>query len=111
MSFFISDALAQAAPAAPQQPSLIASLLPFILLFVIFYFLIIRPQTKRAKEHRKMVAELARGDEVITSGGLLGRIDDLSDDYVTLELAQGVQVKLQRQSVAAIVPKGTLKST
>lgn len=109
MSFFISDALAQAQP-AQQQPSLIASLLPFILLFVIFYFLIIRPQTKRAKEHRKMVAALAKGDEVITTGGLLGRITDLSDDYVSVELTDGVNVKVQRQAVANLVPKGTIKA-
>ncbi len=111
MSFFISDALAQAAPAAQQQPSLIASLLPFIILFAVFYFLIIRPQTKRAKEHRKMVGALAKGDEVVTNGGMIGKVIEIGDDFLTVEVAQGVQVKLQRQAVSSLLPKGTLKSS
>lgn len=110
MSFFISDALAQAAPAAQQQDPF-WGLVPFIILFAVFYFLIIRPQTKRAKEHRKMVGALAKGDEVVTNGGLLGKITDVNDDFLTVELAQGVQVRLQRQAVASLLPKGTLKSS
>ncbi len=108
MSFFISDAWAQAAPAS--EPNAIISFLPLIVIFVIFYFLLIRPQQKKAKEHKQMVTALAKGDEVITSGGLLGRITDLGDDFVTLEVAAGVEVKTQRQAIGSLLPKGTIKS-
>jgi preprotein translocase subunit YajC len=106
MSFFISDALA-AAPEA--QPDPIMSFLPLVLIFVVFYFLLIRPQTKRAKEHKKMVEGLAKGDEVVTNGGLLGRITEVGDNFVQLKIAEGVEVKVQRQSVANLMPKGTSK--
>ena len=106
MSFFISDALA----AAPEgQPDPLMSFLPLILIFVVFYFLLIRPQTKRAKEHKKMVSELKNGDEVVTSGGVLGRIVEAGDQFLTLEVADGVNLKIQRNTVAAVVPKGTFK--
>jgi len=107
MGFFISDAMA-AAPAEAQDP--LMSFLPLILIFVVFYFLLIRPQTKRAKEHKKMVGELKNGDEVVTSGGLLGRIVEAGDQFLTLEVADGVQLKVQRNTVAAVMPKGTFKS-
>jgi len=109
MSFFISDAMAQAGQAAQQQPSLIASLLPLVLIFALMYFLLIRPQSKRAKQHREMVANLSKGDEVVTNGGLLGRITALGETFLTVELADGVEVKVQRQSVASVMPKGTIK--
>ncbi len=109
MSFFISDAWAQAAP-AQQQPDLISGLLPFVILFVVFYFLLIRPQSKRAKEHQKMVSALAKGDEVVTQGGLLGKITDLGENFIVIELADNVQVKVQRGAVATVMPKGTIKS-
>ena len=109
MSFFISDAMAQAGQAAQQQPSLIASLLPLVLIFALMYFLLIRPQSKRAKQHREMVANLSKGDEVVTNGGLLGRITALGETFITVELADGVEVKVQRQSVASVMPKGTIK--
>ncbi len=110
MSFFIADALAQDAPAAAQQPGLLEALFPFIILFIVFYFLLIRPQSKRAKEHKKMVEALAKGDEVLTQGGIYGKIIEVAEEAVTIELADNVQVKLQRAAVASILPKGTIKT-
>jgi preprotein translocase subunit YajC len=110
MSFFISDAMAEAAPAAAQQPSLLEALFPFIILFIVFYFLLIRPQSKRAKEHKKMVEALAKGDEVITQGGVYAKIVEVGEEAVTVEVADNVQVKLQRGAVASVLPKGTIKS-
>lgn len=109
MSFFISDALAAAAPA--QQPDPIMQFLPLLLIFVVFYFLLIRPQTKRAKEHKAMVGALSKGDEVVTNGGLLGRITDVDENFVTLKIADNVEVKVQRQAVASLMPKGTSKAS
>ncbi len=90
------------------------SMLPIILMFVILYFLMIRPQMKRQKDHKKMVAELAKGDEVILSGGLLGKINRVSDNYITLEIAQAgdkaVETIVQRSAVTSVLPKGTIKS-
>ncbi|MEW6354271.1 MAG: preprotein translocase subunit YajC [Pseudomonadota bacterium] len=110
MSFFITDAFAQNAPAATPESGLM-SFLPLIVIFAIFYFLLIRPQMKRAKEHKNMVAALTSGDEIVTSGGLLGRITEAGDDFVTVEIADGVKVKVQRHAVASVMPKGTIKST
>jgi preprotein translocase subunit YajC len=110
MSMFITDAWAQAAPAAQQQPNIIEALLPFIVLFVIFYFLLIRPQQKRAKEHKKMVESLSKGDEVVTTGGLLGKITKVGDNFVEIEVSDNVQVKIQRQMVGSVMPKGTIKN-
>lgn len=109
MSFFISDAMAEAAPAA-QQPDVMSQLIFFIGIFVIFYFLLIRPQQKRAKEHRNLVAGLSKGDEVVTNGGLVGRVTEVGDEYINLELADNLEVKLQKQSVVNVLPKGTLKT-
>ena len=108
MSFFISDALAQAAPA--QQADPLMSFLPLIILFVIFYFLLIRPQQKKAKEHREMVAGMKKGDEVVTQGGIAGKVVEVGDGFLTVEIAENVQVKLQNHAVATVLPKGTLKS-
>lgn len=108
MSFFINDAWAEAAPAAGDASGF-ASLVPLILIFVIFYFLLLRPQIKRAKEHKQMVGSLTKGDEVVSSGGLLGRITKVDENFVTLEIADGVRVKLQRSAVTSLVPKGTIK--
>jgi preprotein translocase subunit YajC len=80
------------------------------LFFVIFYFMLIRPQSKRAKEHRAMLAALATGDEVVTSGGILGRVVEVGDNFITLEVADGVQLKVQKGQVATLMPKGTVKS-
>ncbi|MEA3291877.1 MAG: preprotein translocase subunit YajC [Pseudomonadota bacterium] len=109
MNLFISDALAQAAPAGGATSSLV-SLLPMVLIFVIFYLLLIRPQQKRAKQHRELVAALQKGDEVVTNGGLLGKVTKVDENFVTLELAEGVRVQVQRSSVSQVMPKGTLKS-
>lgn len=106
MNFFISDAMA----AAPeQQADPITSLLPLIFIFIIFYFLLIRPQSKKAKEHKAMVEALSKGDEVVTNGGLLGKLTKVGDSFVEIELAEGVTVKLQRHAVANVMPKGTIK--
>ncbi len=111
MSFFISDAMAEAAPAAAQQqPGLLEALFPFIVLFIVFYFLLIRPQSKRAKEHKKMVEALAKGDEVLTQGGVYGKIIEVTEEAVTVEVADNVQIKLQRAAVASVLPKGTIKA-
>ena len=109
MSFFISDAWAEAAPAAAQQDPLMG-FLPLILIFVVFYFMLIRPQSKRAKEHKKMLEALAKGDEVLTSGGLLGKVTELGENFVEVELADNIKVKVQRQAISSVMPKGTLNS-
>lgn len=108
MSFFISDAWAEAAPAA-QQPDVFGAILPFAILFVVFYFLLIRPQQKRAKEHRKMIDNLAKGDEIVTAGGLVGKVVDLGDNFIEMEVADNVRVKVQRPMLASVLPKGTIK--
>ena len=110
MSFFISEALAQDAPAAAQQPGLLEALFPFIILFIVFYFLLIRPQSKRAKEHKKMVEALAKGDEVLTQGGVYGKIVEVAEEAITVEIADNVQVKVQRAAVGSVLPKGTIKT-
>ena len=107
MDFLIASAYAQ--DAAPAGGGLMG-FLPLILIFVVFYFMLIRPQMKRAKEHRRLVSALEKGDEVVTNGGLLGKITNVSDSFVTLELADNVEIKLQRHAVASVMPKGTIKS-
>ncbi len=107
MDFFISNAYAQADAASPGG---LMSFLPLIVIFAVFYFMLIRPQMKRSKEHKQLVSQLNKGDEVITNGGLLGKITDVSESFVTLELADNLQIKLQRQDVANVMPKGTMKS-
>src|SRR3569832_894186 len=109
MSFFISDAWAEAAPAAPQDAGLMG-FLPLIIIFVIFYFLLLRPLMKRAKDQRKMVEALSKNDEVVTTGGLLGKIVEVDDNFLTVEIADGVRVKVQKNAVTALLPKGTVKS-
>lgn len=108
MSFFISDALAEG---AAQGEAGLIGFLPIIVIFILFYFLLIRPQTKRAKEHKQMVGALAKGDEVVTNGGILGRLTEIDESFLTLEIAAGVKVKVQRQSISTLVPKGTLKKS
>jgi len=106
LDFFIASAYAQDAA----QPGGLMSFLPLIIIFIIFYFLLIRPQMKRAKEHKKLVSELATGDEVVTNGGLLGRITKVGESFITVELADNVQIKVQRHAIASVMPKGTFKS-
>jgi len=108
VSFFIDSAWAQQETA---QPDALMSFLPLILIVVVFYFLLIRPQTKRQKEHRQMIDALGNGDEVVTGGGLLGKIRDVGDQYVTVEFADNVTMKVQKNTIAAVLPKGTLKNT
>ncbi|MCP4997043.1 MAG: preprotein translocase subunit YajC [Gammaproteobacteria bacterium] len=108
MSFFVSDAMAQAAGGASVGSGWEGLVLP-IGLMVMLYFLMIRPQMKRQKEHKKLVEALAKGDEVQTEGGIMGKITDIGENFVTIEIAEGVEVKMRRQSVGAIMPKGTLK--
>jgi len=109
--FFISDALAEAAPAAAQQPSMIATFLPLILIFGVMYFLLIRPQVKRQKELKKLVESVEKGDEIITNGGLLGRVIKVTDAFLIVEVADGMTIVVQRGAVSSVMPKGTLKDT
>lgn len=109
MHWLIADAMAQDAAAAP--PSVLGSFLPMILIIGVFYFFLIRPQMKRAKEHRNLVSGLSKGDEIVTNGGLLGRVTEVGESFVTVELADNLQVKLQKHAVASVVPKGTIKAS
>ena len=110
---FISSAFAQTAPAAAatggDMMSSITGMLPLILMFVVLYFVMIRPQMKKQKEHRAMIDALAKGDEIVTAGGLLGKVSKIGDAYIGVELASGVEVQMQRQAVVQVLPKGTLK--
>lgn len=100
LGLLVNTAFAQSAAPAGGQPSTIEMFVPFIFIFVIFYFLIIRPQSKRQKDHQKFLSDLKRGDEVITSSGILGRIEGITDQFVTVEIADGVKVKMLRTQIA-----------
>lgn len=108
MDFLVSDVWAQGAPAAAGQPSFIG-FLPLIILFVVFYLFLIRPQMKRQKEHTKVIESLTKGEEAVTSGGLLGKITEVGDNFVQIEIAKGTEVKVQKHAIATIMPKGTMK--
>lgn len=108
MSFFISDAMAAAAPAA-QAPS-IANVIPILVIVLFFYLLLLRPQNKRAKEQKEMLAALVKGSEVVTTGGVLGRVADLDENFVSLEVAEGIVMQVQRHAIANLMPKGTFKA-
>ncbi len=103
---FINEAWAQAAAPAGGD---IMSMLPIILMFVVLYFVMIRPQMKRAKEHKAMVEALQKGDEVIAAGGVLGKVIKVADNYVTMEIADKIEIKVQRPAVQLVLPKGTIK--
>ncbi|WP_147651674.1 preprotein translocase subunit YajC [Vulcaniibacterium gelatinicum] len=109
LDLLIAPAYAQSAP-AQAAPSMLSTLLFPILLIAIMYFLMIRPQMKRAKEHRAMLEKLARGDEVITNGGIAGVVSEIGESFVSVEIANGVQVRVQKGAIANVLPKGTLKS-
>ena len=109
MSFFISDALAEGGAAAAEQGDPITALLFPIGLLVLFYFFLIRPQSKRAKEQKSMVEALSKGDEVITQGGILGKITKVSENFITLEISNNVTINVQKGSVGSLMPKGTIK--
>jgi preprotein translocase subunit YajC len=107
---FISEAIAQTtAPATGGTESSLLSMLPLVLMFVVLYLVMIRPQMKRQKEHKAMIEALAKGDEVVTSGGLLGRVSKLGDNYLGVEVANGVELQVQRSAVVQVLPKGTIK--
>jgi preprotein translocase subunit YajC len=106
MDFFISAAHAQEGAAAG---GMIEFLIMIAIFFAIMYFLIIRPQSKRAKEHRAMVEALSKGDEVVTNGGVLGKITEVGENFIRVDLADGVNVIVQRQAISAVMPKGTMK--
>lgn len=109
---FISEAFAQAAPAAPAAVDSpfggLGGLLPLVLMFVVLYFVMIRPQMKRQKEHKAMVEALAKGDEVVTSGGLLGKVSRMGETFIGVEIANGVEIQVQRSAVVQVMPKGTV---
>ena len=106
---FISSAYAQAAAGAADTQSQLMGMLPLVLMFVVLYFVMIRPQMKKAKEHKAMVEALAKGDEVIVAGGMLGKISKLGETYLSVEVASGVEVQMQRAAVIQVLPKGTIK--
>lgn len=108
MSLFISTAYA--AEGAAQQSSMIANVGMIVVFIAIFYFLIWRPQSKRAKEHHTLIESLGEGSEVVFAGGLMGRIKKIEGDYAVVEMSRGVEVKIQRGSVASVLPEGTLES-
>lgn len=105
---FISNAYAQGAAAGGAENSLL-SLLPLVLMFVVLYFIMIRPQMKKQKEHKAMIEALQKGDEVVIAGGVLGRVSKLGDSLLHIEVANGVELQVQRPSVIQVLPKGTIK--
>ncbi|MBS0192811.1 MAG: preprotein translocase subunit YajC [Proteobacteria bacterium] len=109
LDLLIPVAHAQAAPAGAPGGGLMG-LLPFVILFAVFIFLMVIPQSRRAKQHREMLAKLQKGDEVVTNGGLAGRVADLGDAFITLEIADGVKVKFQKAAISVVLPKGSLKA-
>ena len=110
---FISSAFAQTAPAAAaaggDMQSSLMSMLPLVLMFVVLYFVMIRPQMRKQKEHRTMIEALAKGDEIVTSGGLLGKVTKMGDSYLSLEVTNGVELQVQRSAVVQVLPKGSIK--
>jgi preprotein translocase subunit YajC len=109
---FISSAFAQSAPAAAaggDLQSTLMSMLPLVLMFVVLYFVMIRPQMKKQKEHKSMIDALAKGDEVVTVGGLLGKVSKMGESHIGLEVSNGVEVQVQRSAVVQVLPKGSIK--
>jgi preprotein translocase subunit YajC len=109
LSAFITPAYAQAAPASSPTDSLL-TFLPMVAIFVVFYFLLIRPQQKKQKEARAMLESLNKGDEVVTAGGVVGRIAKLNEQYATIEIAPNTEMVVQRGAISQLLPKGTIKS-
>jgi preprotein translocase subunit YajC len=104
----ISNAFAQGTAASPGAD--IMAFLPMILIFVVFYFLLIRPQQKKSKEHRAMLEALQKGDEVVTAGGIVGKVSKITDQYASIEIAPSVEISVQRQAISQLLPKGTIKA-
>ena len=109
IDLLITPAHAQSAPASPFGGDLM-TFLPMIAIFVVFYFLLIRPQQKRAKETKAMLSSLSKGDEVITAGGIVGKIAKLDEQYASIEIAPGTEIKVQRGAISQLLPKGTVKA-
>lgn len=109
LDFFVSPAAAQSA-AAPAGGGGFGPLIMIAVMFVVMWFLMIRPQMKRQKEHKELITKLSKGDEVITSGGIAGRVEDIGDNFITVEIADNTKIKLQKNAISAVLPKGTLKS-
>ena len=110
MGFFISDALAAAGAPQAGQTDGTFSLIMIAAIFVLFYFMLIRPQNKKAKEHRELITRLKKGDEIITSGGMLAQVISLDEQYIKVSPAEGIEINLQKGAVSTVLPKGTLKS-
>src|SRR5476651_1335922 len=110
MSFFISDAFAAVGTSPAAQTDGTFSLIMIVAIFVLFYFMLIRPQNKKAKEHRDLIGQLKKGDEIITSGGILAKVVSLDEQYMKVSLAEGIEINLQKGAVSTVLPKGTLKS-
>jgi len=110
MSFLISDAYAEAGSAFGQSGDTMSTLIFFGGFILIFYFILIRPQQKRTKEHRNLVSNLGKGDEVVTNGGLLGKVTHVGEDYLSVELADNIIVRVQKNAIANVLPKGSLKA-
>ena len=110
MSFFLSDALAATGTAPAPQADGTFSLVMIVAIFILFYFMLIRPQNKRAKEQRELLARLKKGDEIITSAGMLAKVVHLDEQYIKVSVAEGIEITLQKTAVVAVLPKGTLKS-
>lgn len=109
MNFFISDALANTTPAQAPGGSPMFTFGLMAVMFIAFYFLLIRPQSKRAKEHKALIAALGKGDEVVTAAGMMGRITKVQDNSVMVEVARGVEIQFQRHAIQTVLPKGTVK--
>ncbi len=110
MSFFISDAIAATGTTSAAQTDGTFSLIMIAAIFVLFYFMLIRPQNKKAKEHRELITNLKKGDEIITSGGILAKVVSLDEQYIKVSPADGIEINLQKGAVSTVLPKGTLKS-
>lgn len=110
MSLFISDAFAAAGAAPAGQGDSTFSLVMIAAIFVLFYFMLIRPQNKRAKEHRELISQIKKGDEIVTSGGLLAKVTEMGEQYIKVMVSSGVEISLQRNAISSVLPKGTLKS-
>ena len=106
---FISSAFAQTAAAGGDMQSTLMNMLPILVMFGVLYLVMIRPQMKKQKEHKSMIESIVKGDEVVTAGGLLGRVSKLGDAFISVELTTGVEVQMQRSAVVQVLPKGTMK--
>ncbi len=110
MTFFMSDAMAAGLPASGVQSDGTFSLIMIAAIFILFYFMLIRPQNKRAKEHQALVSKIKKGDEIITTSGILAKVSGIDEQYIKAIIAEGIEVSFQRNAISSVLPKGTLKS-